>query len=230
MDRPFHGISSSTNTEDWFSRSSFFAKEKKQARGTHQKSRLVACHLPVFYYSLVLIMSVDLWQGVTQTRACTTPWCADLRVRKIQEWTITLAILSRRVVGEQSPPPHPPPPKLLALSIQGVHKTGFSTSCHTPIGLAIAAKFDLEIAVRTTNGSCSDHKFRFPSSILTINLKHSGKPLARGTHQWDFRQMECYCSGNSLGSWEDTRNGKLRQFAKIHVFFVAFIVERFFLL
>ena len=29
MDRPFHGISSSTNTQDWFSRSSFFAKEKK---------------------------------------------------------------------------------------------------------------------------------------------------------------------------------------------------------
>ena len=31
----------------------FLRKKKKQARGTHQKSRLVACHLPVFYYSLV---------------------------------------------------------------------------------------------------------------------------------------------------------------------------------
>ena len=30
----------------------FLRKKKKQARGTHQKSRLVACHLPVFYYSL----------------------------------------------------------------------------------------------------------------------------------------------------------------------------------
>ena len=32
----------------------FLRKKKKQARGTHQKSRLVACHLPVFYYSLLL--------------------------------------------------------------------------------------------------------------------------------------------------------------------------------
>ena len=31
----------------------FLRKKIKQARGTHQKSRLVACHLPVFYYSLV---------------------------------------------------------------------------------------------------------------------------------------------------------------------------------